>query len=285
MILSLAVFVVILVLSIPSAVIFIPLAAITGDVRPLYAVVCFIVRAGYFVAGIHFQVKGLEHVPRDRACIFMANHVSNLDPPALISRIPGQTSAFAKRSVFKLPLFGYCLKLAEYIPVDRTGNKASAQASVRRIQVPSAVDNTLPRDPARGVLREGRFGGNAARTEGAGRDHEPQQVLHRPAVVREVIGQEIQQFRMRGLLTRTAPVVRRPHQRLAEMPLPDPVDHDPRRERIVGTGDPPRRNATATSRSPYQGSATWRLVASRPGATTNPVPATRARKLCARPDT
>jgi 1-acyl-sn-glycerol-3-phosphate acyltransferase len=29
-----------------------------------------------------------------------------------------------------MPIFGYCLKLAEYIPVDRTGNKASAQASV-----------------------------------------------------------------------------------------------------------------------------------------------------------
>ena len=46
------------------------------------------------------------------------------------------------------------------------------------------------------------------------------------------------------------------------------------------TGDLPRRNATATSRSPYQGSATCRFVARRPGATTNPVPATRARKLC-----
>jgi 1-acyl-sn-glycerol-3-phosphate acyltransferase len=130
MIVSLVVIVTILVLSIPSAVIFIPLAVVTGDIRPLYAVVCFIVSAGYRVAGIHIKVEGREQVPAGRACIFMANHVSNLDPPALISRLPGHTSAFAKRSVFKLPLFGYCLKLAEYIPVDRTGNKASAEASV-----------------------------------------------------------------------------------------------------------------------------------------------------------
>jgi 1-acyl-sn-glycerol-3-phosphate acyltransferase len=130
MIVSLVVIVVILVLSIPSAVIFIPLAAVTGNVGPLYAVVCFIVSAGYRVAGIKIHVAGREQVPSGRACIFMANHVSNLDPPALISRLPGRTSAFAKRSIFKLPLFGYCLKLAEYIPVDRTGNAASAQASV-----------------------------------------------------------------------------------------------------------------------------------------------------------
>jgi 1-acyl-sn-glycerol-3-phosphate acyltransferase len=53
----------------------------------------------------------------------MANHVSNLDPPALIPRIPGRTAAFAKRALFKLPIFGYCLKLGSFIPVDRTGKR------------------------------------------------------------------------------------------------------------------------------------------------------------------
>jgi 1-acyl-sn-glycerol-3-phosphate acyltransferase len=130
MINSLLVFVTILVLSLPSAVIFIPLAALTGDIRPLYKVTCLIVSAGYWVAGIHIKIAGRELVPAHRACIFMANHVSNLDPPALISHIPGRTSAFAKRSIFKLPLFGICLRLAEYIPVDRTGNKARAEASI-----------------------------------------------------------------------------------------------------------------------------------------------------------
>ena len=130
MIISLVVIVTIFVLAIPSAVIFIPLAMVTGNVEPLYAAVCFIVNAGYRVAGIRFKVIGREQVPSGRACIFMSNHVSNLDAPALISRIPGRTSAFAKRAVFNMPIFGICLKLAEYIPVDRTGNKASAEASV-----------------------------------------------------------------------------------------------------------------------------------------------------------
>jgi 1-acyl-sn-glycerol-3-phosphate acyltransferase len=130
MIVSLVVFVVILVLSIPAAAVFIPLAAITGNVGPLYKVACLIVSVGYWVAGIRIRVEGREQVPAGRACIFMSNHVSNLDAPALISRIPGRTVAFTKRSVFKLPIFGYCLKLGEYIPVDRTGNTASAQASV-----------------------------------------------------------------------------------------------------------------------------------------------------------
>jgi 1-acyl-sn-glycerol-3-phosphate acyltransferase len=130
MIISLFVFVIILAISIPSAIIFIPLAVITGDAGPLYAVTCFIVRTGFRVAGIRVRVEGREHVPAGTACIFMANHVSNLDPPGLIPRIPGRTAAFAKRAIFNIPVFGYCMKLGEFIPVDRTGNRSSAQESV-----------------------------------------------------------------------------------------------------------------------------------------------------------
>jgi len=165
MIVSLIVIVTILVLAIPSAVIFIPLAVVTGDVRPLYAVTCFIVSAGYRVAGIKIHVAGREQVPAGRACIFMANHVSNLDPPALISRLPGRTSAFCKRSVFKMPLFGYCLKLAEYIPVDRTGNKASAEASIteagrllaKGLHITTFIEGSRSRDGRMQPFKKGPF--------------------------------------------------------------------------------------------------------------------------------
>jgi 1-acyl-sn-glycerol-3-phosphate acyltransferase len=60
----------------------------------------------------------------------MANHVSNLDPPALLPRIPGRTAAFSKRSIMNIPVLGYGMKLAEFIPVDREGNVVSAQESV-----------------------------------------------------------------------------------------------------------------------------------------------------------
>ena len=134
MIVSILVLVTILALGIPAALVFIPLAAITGNVRPLYNVSCFVTRTAFRVAGIRFVTEGVENVPTGQACIFMANHVSNLDPPALIPRIPGYTSGFSKRSVFNLPVFGYCLKLGEFIPVDRKGNKESAQESIAAAQ-------------------------------------------------------------------------------------------------------------------------------------------------------
>jgi 1-acyl-sn-glycerol-3-phosphate acyltransferase len=130
MIVSFLVFVAIVVLSIPSAVVFIPLAIVTGNVEPLYWAGCSIVRVGLRVAGIRLLVEGRENVPAGRACIFMANHVSNLDPPALLPSIPGRTSVFIKRSLMKIPILGICFRLGEFIPVDRDGSVTGAQESV-----------------------------------------------------------------------------------------------------------------------------------------------------------
>ena len=165
MIVSLLVIVVIAAMSIPAAIIFIPLAVVTGNIGPLYRATCIIVSVGYWVAGIRIRVEGREQVPAGRACIFMANHVSNLDAPALISRIPGRTSAFTKRSVYKLPIFGYCLKLAEYIPVDRTGNTATAQASVaaavrllkKGLHITTFVEGKRSRDGRMQPFKKGPF--------------------------------------------------------------------------------------------------------------------------------
>ncbi len=165
MIVSLLVIVVIVAISIPAALIFIPLAVVTGNVRPLYTATCLIVRTGFRVAGIRVVVEGRENVPAGVACIFMANHVSNLDPPALIPRIPGRTAAFSKLSVFKIPVFGYCMKLGDFIPVDRSGNADAAQQSVaaaRRVlekglHITTFVEGTRSKDGRLLPFKKGPF--------------------------------------------------------------------------------------------------------------------------------
>jgi len=119
---------------IPSALLFIPWCWITGDVLPLYKATRFMLSSSCRLAGVRFRVQGIENVPRDRACIFMANHVSNLDPPALISLIPGRTSAFMKRSLMELPILGTGFRQGEFIAVDRSGSRADAQRSVAEAQ-------------------------------------------------------------------------------------------------------------------------------------------------------
>jgi len=118
------------VLGIPSALLFIPWCWMTGNVLPLYKATQFMLSSSCRLAGVRLCVEGRGRVPRGRACIFMANHVSNLDPPALISLIPGRTSAFMKRSLMELPILGTGFRQGEFIAVDRTGSRADAQRSV-----------------------------------------------------------------------------------------------------------------------------------------------------------
>jgi 1-acyl-sn-glycerol-3-phosphate acyltransferase len=122
------------VLGIPSALLFIPWCWVTGNVLPLYKATRFMLSSSCRLAGVRFQVEGLDRIPRDRACIFMSNHVSNLDPPTLISIIPGRTSAFMKRSLMNLPILGTGFRQGEFIAVDRSGNPADAQRSVAEAQ-------------------------------------------------------------------------------------------------------------------------------------------------------
>jgi 1-acyl-sn-glycerol-3-phosphate acyltransferase len=115
---------------IPTAILFIPWCWLTGNVLPLYKGTRFMLSSSCWMSGVRFHTVGRERVPRDRACIFMSNHVSNLDPPALISLIPGRTSAFMKRALMNLPVLGTGFRQGEFIAVDRTGNAADAKESV-----------------------------------------------------------------------------------------------------------------------------------------------------------
>ena len=165
MISSILLFVTFLVLGAPAAIIFIPWSVITGNVAPLYNVTQMIVRTGYFLARIRVEAKGVELVPANTACIFMANHVSNLDPPALIPNIPGRTSAFLKRSLMHVPVLGWAFQQGEFIPVERDGRRESAQESIaaaravlsKGIHITTFVEGTRSKDGRLLPFKKGPF--------------------------------------------------------------------------------------------------------------------------------
>jgi 1-acyl-sn-glycerol-3-phosphate acyltransferase len=47
--------------------------------------------------GMPLRVRGLEHLPRDRACVLVVNHASYLDPLVLLAALPSSISFVAKR--------------------------------------------------------------------------------------------------------------------------------------------------------------------------------------------
>jgi 1-acyl-sn-glycerol-3-phosphate acyltransferase len=165
MIASLIILATYVVLGLPVAFVCIPWCLITGDVMPLYRASMFVVGTAFRLAGVRIQVEGLERVPAGVACIFMSNHVSNLDPPVLIPLIPGRTSVFLKRSLMKIPVLGYGMRLAEFVPVDRGGSVEGALESAVRakavlakgIHITTFVEGTRSRDGRMLPFKKGPF--------------------------------------------------------------------------------------------------------------------------------
>ena len=129
MISSLAFFATIFVLGAPAALALIPWTILTRNAVALYYGSMAIVRAALWLARVRVEATGVDLVPSHTACLFMSNHLSNLDPPCLFPKLPGRTSAFLKRSLTKIPVFGSGLRLADFVPVDRDGRVESAQES------------------------------------------------------------------------------------------------------------------------------------------------------------
>jgi 1-acyl-sn-glycerol-3-phosphate acyltransferase len=108
----------------------IPYTLVVGDISRLFRVSMWIMAAGVRAAGIRVEVTGRENVPGGRSCIFLSNHVSNLDPPVLLPMLPGRTSVLLKRSLMNIPILGTAMRMAQFVPVDRGSRPEAAAASV-----------------------------------------------------------------------------------------------------------------------------------------------------------
>ena len=72
-----------------------------------------------------------------RPAIYMANHQSLFDIPLMFVTLPGQARMLAKHSLFRIPLFGWSIRLGGFISIDRTDRsraKQSFDAAVARLQ-------------------------------------------------------------------------------------------------------------------------------------------------------
>ncbi len=113
-----------------AGIIGIPYTLLVGDISRLYRVAMWITNAGVRAAGIKIEMRGLENVPAGRSCIFMSNHVSNLDPPVVLPLLPGRSSVLLKKELMVIPILGRAMRMAKFVPVERGHRRDAAQASV-----------------------------------------------------------------------------------------------------------------------------------------------------------
>ncbi|HVT47571.1 MAG TPA: lysophospholipid acyltransferase family protein [Vicinamibacterales bacterium] len=81
-------------------------------------------------ARIH--VSGTEHVRPDRAYVYIANHASLIDTPALFGYLPYPFRIMVKKELFYVPFLGWHLQTAGNFGVDRRDPRRAAK-SLRRV--------------------------------------------------------------------------------------------------------------------------------------------------------
>jgi 1-acyl-sn-glycerol-3-phosphate acyltransferase len=93
-------------------------------------VATFLAITGVRLAGIRIREVGRGNIKPGQNYIFMSNHASNLDPPIEIPRIRDRCSVLVKKELFRVPILGTGMHMAQLVPVDRS-NREAAIESVR----------------------------------------------------------------------------------------------------------------------------------------------------------
>jgi 1-acyl-sn-glycerol-3-phosphate acyltransferase len=83
------------------------------------------------LSGVRVRVTNLNLLTPGRPYILAANHRSAFDIFALLSKIKIQFRWLAKESLFKVPVFGWAMKRAGYIPIDRSNAKKAYQSLIQ----------------------------------------------------------------------------------------------------------------------------------------------------------
>ena len=102
-------------------------ALLTGRTDALYGCGRWGAKLSVWLAGIKLEVLGLEQIPKDRAVLFMPNHQSLSDGPAVFGILP-PVLAIAKKEFFKVPVLGRAMMLRGFVPLDRGNRERAIQA-------------------------------------------------------------------------------------------------------------------------------------------------------------
>src|SRR6266446_2904568 len=91
--------------------------------------VMFFVRA----VGVRVRVAGTERIPHG-TCLFVANHTSSADAPAVVGAIPRRIVILLKKSLFNYPIVGQAFHLAHFIPVERSKRDSAIESVEKAIE-------------------------------------------------------------------------------------------------------------------------------------------------------
>jgi 1-acyl-sn-glycerol-3-phosphate acyltransferase len=112
---------------------------------------------------VEAEAEGLALRPAGPA-VYAANHSSSLDIPLVLARLPVAVKIIHKKSLSRVPFFGWSIALAGHIPIDRSNPfraRRSLDAAARRVRGGTSVlvfpQGTRSRDGSVGHFKRGSF--------------------------------------------------------------------------------------------------------------------------------
>lgn len=98
-------------------------------------------RAFIFLTGTRVTVEGLEKLDPDGSYVFTGNHISNIDVPIMVAKMPVSVRFLTKAELFRVPILGPAMRAIHMVETDRQAGPAAH----RRInqQVAEVVDEGL----------------------------------------------------------------------------------------------------------------------------------------------
>lgn len=97
--------------------------------RVFHALARFWARTALAICRVRVRTRGLEHLDRNRSYVYVSNHASMFDIPAILASVPDQIRIVYKRELEIIPFFGWGLKWGHYIGIDR-GRSGEAMRSI-----------------------------------------------------------------------------------------------------------------------------------------------------------
>src|SRR5262245_10480098 len=94
----------------------------------LYATAGLGVRMGFALAGLTVRVVGDEHIRRQGPAVYVCNHSSNVDSPAVFHALRSlfpKLRVLYKAELRKLPVLVWAFDVAGFVPVERANQSQS----------------------------------------------------------------------------------------------------------------------------------------------------------------
>src|ERR1051326_6120600 len=127
----------VVLVTIPCASTVILLTFFSSSARAIDWVIRLWARSIVAAAGIDLHIENAEALDPKQRYILVANHYSYFDIPCIFAAVPQPIRFMAKASLFKIPIFGWSIGRAGFIPIDRKNRRMAVKSfdlAVKRIQ-------------------------------------------------------------------------------------------------------------------------------------------------------